>query len=92
MGEPPFPAALFAGAVKETVACPFAIVATGEVGALGTDAGVIGPAVEAADVPVELVAVTENVYAVPLVKPAIVQLVAGEITVHCAPDGDAVTV
>jgi hypothetical protein len=61
IGEPPFPTALFAGAIKETVACPFSTVATGEVGALGTDAGVIGPAVEAADVPVELVAVTENV-------------------------------
>jgi hypothetical protein len=61
MAEPPLPAALLAGAVKETVALPLSMVATGDVGALGTVAGVIGPAVEAVDVPVELVAVTENV-------------------------------
>ena len=60
---------MFAGAVNETVALPLSIVATGEVGALGTVAGVTGPAVDADDVPVELVAVTENVYAVPLDKP-----------------------
>jgi hypothetical protein len=40
---------------------PLSIVATGDVGAFGTVAGVTGPAVEALDVPDELVAVTENV-------------------------------
>jgi hypothetical protein len=37
------------------------MVATGDVGAAGTVAGDTGPAVDVDDVPVELVAVTENV-------------------------------
>jgi glycerate-2-kinase len=41
---------------------------------------------------VELLAVEVNVYDVPFAKPVIVQLVAGETTVHVAPPGDAVTV
>jgi hypothetical protein len=52
---------VFAGAVNETAALPLSMVATGDVGADGTAAGVTGPAVDAVDVPVELVAVTENV-------------------------------
>ena len=61
IAEPPLPAALLAGAVNETVARPSSTVATGDVGALGTDAGVTGPETVAADGPDELVATTENV-------------------------------
>ncbi len=43
-------------------------------------------------VPEALVAVEENVYAVPLVSPVMVQLVAGAVMVHVAPPGLAVTV
>ena len=61
IAEPPLPAALLVGAVNETAALPSATVATGDVGALGTDAGVTGPETVGADDPVELVATTENV-------------------------------
>jgi hypothetical protein len=47
--------------------------------------------VAAAEVPVELEAVTLNVYDVPFVKGEIEQEVAGAITVHVAPPGEAVT-
>jgi hypothetical protein len=47
--------------------------------------------VAAADVPVELEAVTLNVYAVPLVNGEIEQVVAGAVTVQVAPPGEAVT-
>ena len=43
-------------------------------------------------VPDALVAVDVNVYAVPLVSPVMVQLVAGAVMVHVAPPGFAVTV
>jgi hypothetical protein len=42
-------------------------------------------------VPVELEAVTLNVYAVPLVNGEIEQVVAGAVTVQVAPPGEAVT-
>ena len=63
-------------------------------GLRGTPAGVTAADVVDTDVelPVVLVAVEVNVYAIPLVKGAIVQLVAGAVTVHVAPPGDAVTV
>lgn len=61
IAEPPLPAALLAGAVNETVARPSSTVATGDVGALGTEAGVTGPETVAVDDPDELVATTENV-------------------------------
>ena len=51
------------------------------------------PTIEAdVELPVVLVAVEVNVYAVPLLSGAMVQLVAGAVTVHVAPPGDAVTV
>jgi hypothetical protein len=61
------------------------------VGASGFAAGVTEADVAAADVPVELEAVTLNVYAVPFVNGEIEQVVAGAKTVHVAPPGDAVT-
>jgi hypothetical protein len=64
------------------------------VGADGTPAGVteLDAAELEVEVPALLVAVVVNVYAVPLVNGAIVQLVPGETTVQVAPPGDAVTV
>ena len=63
-------------------------------GLRGTPAGVIAAdAVEPeTELPVALVAVDVNVYAVPLVSGAMVQLVPGAVTVQEAPPGDAVTV
>jgi len=52
---------VLAGAVKETVALLSSTVAVGDVGALGTDAGVIGPETVAADDPEEFSATIENV-------------------------------
>jgi len=66
---PPFDA----GAVKLTVACALLAVAFTAVGASGVVYGVtVADAVEALPVPVVLVALTVNVYAVPLVRPTIV--------------------
>ena len=64
------------------------------VGADGTPAGVteLDAAELEVEVPALLVAVVVNVYVVPLVNGAIVQLVPGETTVQVAPPGDAVTV
>jgi hypothetical protein len=67
-----------AGAVQLTVADAFPAVAVTPLGAAGTVAGVT--AEEAADsgpVPTALVAMTVNVYAVPLVRPVTAALVAG---------------
>jgi len=82
------------GAVQETVASPFPEAAVTLVGTPGTvacgeteveaDEGVEFPAVE--------VATTLKVYAVPLVRPLTVQVVAGAFTVHVRPPGEAVTV
>ena len=81
-----------AGAVHETLACPFPGAATTPVGAPGTVLGVTaGLATEAADVPAALVAVTVNVYAVPLLRPGTITDVAPDV-VAVAPPGDAVTV
>ena len=69
MAEPP----LLAGAVNDTVASPLPRVAVTPVGASGTVAGTTE--FEVPDdvlVPVLFVAVTVNVYVVPLVKPVIV--------------------
>jgi hypothetical protein len=67
MADPP----LEVGAVNVTVAVPDALlVAVNVVGAPGTVAGVTAKEeVEASDVETPLLAVTANVYAVPLVKP-----------------------
>ena len=72
IAEPP----LDAGAVNVTVACALPLVAVAPVGASGTVAGVT--AFEGADggpVPTAFVAVTVNVYDVPLVKPVTMWLV-----------------
>ena len=64
---------LFPGAVNVTVACPLPPVAVPMVGALGTVAGVTEFEAEEGElVPMLLVAVTVNVYAVPLVRPVMV--------------------
>ena len=61
---------LLAGAVKETVACALPPVAVTPMGAPGTVAGVTEfDGADAGPVPAELLAVTVNVYAVPLVRP-----------------------
>jgi hypothetical protein len=79
--EPP----LFAGGVNVTVACALPAVALTAVGAPGVPIGAVGvTAFEGADgalVPTLLVAVTVNVYVVPLASP---------ITVIGAPDPAAV--
>ena len=60
---------LLAGGVKVTLACALPAVAVPIVGALGTDFGVaLLEAADAGPVPALLVAVTVNVYAVPLVR------------------------
>jgi len=81
------------GAVHDTtdwlLAAP---VATTPVGAPGTvDGTTADDAVEAEPVPDTFVAVTVNVYGVPLARPVTEQLVA-PLATHVAPPGDAVTV
>jgi hypothetical protein len=67
--EPP----LLAGAVNATVACALPAIAVPIVGAPGTVIGVtLFDAADGAPVPTPFVAVTVNVYAVPLVSPATV--------------------
>ena len=69
MAEPP----LLTGAVKEIVASPFPRTAVTLVGAPGTVAGTTELLVdEGVLVPAAFVAVTVNVYVVPLVSPVIV--------------------
>jgi hypothetical protein len=69
------------------------IVAVTPVGTPGFPAGLTdADDAELELLPVALLATVENEYEVPLVRPVIVQEVAGEITVHVAPPGDAVTV
>ena len=85
---------LDAGAVHETVAwaAPPPLAETA-VGASATVMGVM--LLEAADaglVPTRFVAATVNAYAVPLVKPVSVALVAGAATVVLAPAGFEVMV
>ena len=66
MAEPP----LLLGALNVTVASPFPRVAVPMVGASGAVAGVtLFEAADADPVPTAFVAVTVNVYAVPLVRP-----------------------
>jgi len=78
IADPP----LDAGAVKVTVACALPAVAITPVGASGTVQGVTAlDAPDAAPVPMLFVAVTVNVYDVPLVKPVkTIGLPAPEIT------------
>ena len=84
---------LSAGAVQVTEACALPAVAVPIVGAPGTVAGVTELLADDAAlvVPAPLVAVTVKVYAVPLVRPVTMQLVA-PVVVHCLPPGEDVTV
>ena len=70
---------LLVGALHETVTEPDpAVAAVTPVGAAGTAPGVTAlDGAEAVPVPRELVAVTLNVYAVPLVSPVTVAVLAG---------------
>src|SRR5437899_499118 len=74
-----------AGAVQEMVAWALPAVALTAVGAPGAVAGSTGvtaaEAAEAGLVPTALVAVTLKVYAVPLVRPVTLAVVAGAATV-----------
>lgn len=63
---------LDAGVVNEMEACPFPGVTAVIVGAPGTVMGVTLAVAEAGPVPAELVAVTEQLYVVPLVSPVTV--------------------
>ena len=84
---------VFVGGVNETVADPFPILAVTPVGTPGLPAGLTDPEdAEPELLPVALLATVENEYEVPLVRPVIVQEDAGEMTVHVAPPGVAVTV
>ena len=82
---------LLAGAVKVTDACALPAVAVPIVGAPGTLAGVtLFDAADAAPVPTAFVAVTVNVYAVPLVRP--VTVIGEAEPVPVSPPGLEVTV
>ena len=85
-----------AGAVQETVAWALPAVAATAVAAPGTVAGATGVTLlEASDaglLPIALVATTVKVYAVPLVRPVTVALVAGAVTMAEPPAGEDVTV
>src|SRR5215831_16053642 len=84
---------LVAGAVQLTVAWAFPAVAVTAVGAPGTVAGVTAlDAAEAGPVPAALVAVTVNVYAVPLVRPVTVAVVVLPLVLAVSPPGADVTV
>jgi hypothetical protein len=83
---------LLAGAVQLTVADALPPVAVMAVGAPGTVAGVtLLDGLEAGLVPIALVAVTVNVYAVPLLRPLTVADVA-PVVLALIPPGDEVTV
>ena len=83
---------LLVGAVKLTVALALLPVAETPVGAPGAmAAGVTADeALEAAPVPMALVAVTVKVYAVPLASP--VTVIGDEAPVAVSPPGEEVTV
>ena len=87
MAEPP----LLLGALNVTVASPFPRVAVPMVGASGVVAGVtLFEADEADPVPTAFVAVTVNVYAVPLVRP--ITVIGDEPPAPVNPPGLEVTV
>jgi hypothetical protein len=84
---------LEAGAVQVTVACALPAVADTPVGAPGTLAGTTAlEGVDAGPVPTALVAVTVNVYEVPLVSPVTVAVVLLPPAVAVSPPGEEVTV
>jgi hypothetical protein len=87
-GNPPS----LAGGAQLTVAHALPGFAETAVGTPGTVRGVTaGLAADATEVPAALVAVTENVYAVPLVRPVTVAEVA-PVVAAVRPPGEAVTV
>ena len=88
IGEPPS----LAGAVHDSAADAFPGTAVTPVGAPGTAAGVTAAlGDEGGEVPAALVAVTVNVYAVPLTRPVTVAVVA-PVVEAVRPPGAAVTV
>ena len=80
----------FAGADQLTVAAPSPATVVGAAGAPGAVAGAVGvTALDAAEdgpVPTALVAATVKVYAVPLLKPLTVVVVAGGLPVTVTGD------
>ena len=79
IADPP----LLTGAVNETAAPPSRGVADTAVGAFGTVDGITAlEADEANEVPIPFVAVTLNVYSVPLVSPVTVHVTAGAVAVQ----------
>jgi len=89
IADPP----LDAGAVNVTVACALPAVAVPMVGAPGTVSGVtLLDAADGAPTPTALVAVTLNVYAVPLARPFTVIEVHGATHVPVIAEGDEVAV
>ena len=89
-GEPPFED----GTLHDTNACASPALATTFAGALGAVVTAVGvTAFDAADGvlgPTAFVAVTRNVYDVPLVRPGTTTLVAPPV-IALAPPGEAVT-
>ena len=68
-------------------------VAVTDVGAPGAIAGIAAPdATDATPVPAEFVAVTVNVYEVPLVRPTTVHEVVGAVALQVNDPGEDVTV
>ena len=89
IGEPP----LLTGAIHDTTAWAFTGVAVTAVGGSGTVLGVVAAlASDSDEVPIALVAVTVNVYAVPLTRPVIVAILTTPFVLAVTPPGDAVTV
>ena len=78
------------GAVQEIVTAPSPITPVTDEGVPGTVDGVTEPEDPADPFPIELCAVTEKVYEVPLVRPETTQLVVP--VVHVKDPGDEVTV
>jgi len=80
------------GADHETATCPLPLVPITVVGAPGILSGVTAEdAVDALELPTELVAITVNVYGVPFVNPVTVAVVPDDV-VACKPPGLDVTV
>jgi hypothetical protein len=81
---------LLAGAVHETASWEFPGVSDGAAGAEGTERGVAVANGDAALVPAPLIADTRTSYAVPLLRPVIVAVVAVPevLQVVQAPEGD----
>ena len=92
IGDPPSTA----GAAHDTATCSSPAVPDTPVGAPGAVKGATGvtggDGADAGPVPCALVAVTVNVYGVPLVRPVTVQLNGPVVHAQVCPPGDAVAV